>query len=425
MDESQNKVAQGKENEPYDNSATPNADLKIELKKWEKNILGVPFVKIPTLIPGLLLTISLLLSSIYLSNFIGIDLLGYVKSPISSVMLALLFGMIISNILKLPPIFQPGIKFSVKKLLRVGIIMLGIRLSMIDFLTLGIISLPIIIVCITSALVITHLINKKLDQPKRLSTLIAVGTSICGVSAIVATSPAIGANEEETTYAVAVITIFGLIATITYPFLGYFLFNGDPIKAGLWLGTAIHDTSQVTGAALVYSQMWDAPLALDTASVAKLIRNMFMVVVIPLMVIVYSKEEHQRQESNTNTRDTNTDTDTNNPITKTKQNYFQYFPKFILGFILLSLIRTLGDFGIEQSGVAFWVIGSENWSRLVSVVKTMANNMFIIALAGVGLTTQFKNFKGLGIKPFIIGLFAAISTGVVSFVLVSLLGGLI
>src|SRR2546423_10412369 len=107
---------------------------------------------------------------------------------------------------------------------------------------MGLIGLPIIVVCITTALVVVTFVNRALGLPRRLGTLIAVGTSICGVSAIVATAPIIGAEDDETAYAVACITIFGLLALITYPFVAHQLF-ATPVQAGTFLGTAIHDTS--------------------------------------------------------------------------------------------------------------------------------------------------------------------------------------
>ena len=139
--------------------------------------------------------------------------------------------------------------------------------------------LPIIIGCIGTALLVTYFLSNKLNQPRRLGSLIAVGTSICGISAILATSTAIEATEEETAYAIAVVTLFGLVAVLIYPILGHFLFAGDPTKVGLWLGTSIQDTSQVVGAALIYSQVWNSPVALDIASLTKVIRNVFMVII--------------------------------------------------------------------------------------------------------------------------------------------------
>jgi len=381
----------------------------------EKSLFGVPISKIHTILPGLVVVILLAVVSIWLSDLIGVTLMGFEKSPISAVMICLVLGLVIRNVFKLPTFLNVGFKFSVKKLLRLGIILLGIRLSIFSVFELGLIGIPIVLICIISALLMTTYLNKKLKQPKRLGTLIAVGTSICGVSAIVATSPVINAKEEETAYAVAVITVFGLIATIGYPILAYFIFGGDPIKAGLWLGTSIHDTSQVTGAALVFADLWNLPLGLDVATITKLVRNVFMILVIPLMAFLYVKTEMKEA----------TESGLNKSNIKSKVNIKKLIPVFVIGFLLVSILRSIGDVGITTTNLAFGLIDGDSWDGMIKIVKDFANILFVVALGGVGLSTDFSNFKGLGIKPFIVGLFAALTTGIVSFLSVSLLGGLI
>ena len=112
---------------------------------------------------------------------------------------------------------------------------------------------------ILAAILIVTFLGRRLGLTDRLGTLIAVGTGICGNTAIVAVSPTIGAKEEETSYAVACITVFGLFAMLAYPFVAHWLFDGDPFRAGLFLGTAVHDTSQVAGAGMVYQEYYHAP----------------------------------------------------------------------------------------------------------------------------------------------------------------------
>lgn len=381
----------------------------------EKSLFGVPISKVHTILPGLVVVILLAVVSIWLSDLIGVSLMGFEKSPISAVMICLVLGLVIRNVFKLPTFLNVGFKFSVKKLLRLGIILLGIRLSIFSVFELGLIGIPIVLICIISALLITTYLNKKLKQPKRLGTLIAVGTSICGVSAIVATSPVINAKEEETAYAVAVITVFGLIATVGYPILAYFLFGGDPIKAGLWLGTSIHDTSQVTGAALVFADLWNLPLGLDVATITKLVRNVFMILVIPLMAFLYVKNEMKEA----------TESGLNKSNIKSKVNIKKLIPVFVIGFLLVSILRSIGDVGISTTSAAFGLFGADAWGDIIKIIKDFATILFVVALGGVGLSTDFNNFKGLGIKPFLVGLFAALTIGVVSFISVSLLGGLI
>jgi uncharacterized integral membrane protein (TIGR00698 family) len=372
----------------------------------EKNLLGVPVYKVPQLIPGAIVVTLLAWLSIWLSKFIGVTLLGFDKSPVSAVMLAILLGLIISYIVPMPPILKPGFTFSVKKVLRLGIILLGIRLTIFDVFKLGAYGVPIVLVSILSALLLTTQINKWLKLPERLGTLIAVGTSICGVSAIVATSPAIDAEEEESAYAVAVITIFGLMATLIYPYITDFIFAGDALKAGLFLGTSVHDTSQVVGSAKVYADIFNRTLTLDVATVTKLVRNVFMAAVIPFMALYYARRTNSQEDTR-------------------KTNWVKLLPLFILGFLTFAILRSIGDAGLNAGGNAFGVWESGAWKEITNFIKSWAGNFLVVALAGVGLSTNFKSFKGLGIKPFLVGLSAALAVGVVSFITISLLGNFV
>jgi uncharacterized integral membrane protein (TIGR00698 family) len=379
-----------------------------KLSPWEKNLLGVPVNDVPKLIPGLIGVSILAWFSIWLGKFVGETLLGFDKSPISPVMLAILLGLIISALMPLPAFLKPGLSFSVKKVLRLGIILLGIRLTIFDVFRLGLYGIPIVVICIIGALVITTQINKWLKLPQRLGALIAVGTSICGVSAIVATSPAIEAEEEETAYAVAVITIFGLLATLIYPYVANVIFAGNALRVGLWLGTSIHDTSQVIGAAKVYADVFSQPLALDVATVTKLVRNVFMALVIPFMAYYYARNIKEEGAS----------------VNK-RTNPLKLLPLFILGFLAMAVIRSIGDAGIRTSGVAFGLWDAESWTGIIKFITIWAGNLLVVALAGVGLSTKTSTFRGLGLKPFVVGLCAALAVGVVSFITILVVGGLV
>lgn len=383
-----------------------NADTKqaAKMSTLEKNLLGVPVGKIPSLFPGLIAAALLAVVSIWLSVFAGETLMGFDKTPISAVMLAILLGLIIGAVVRVPKAMKPGLTFAVGKVLRLGIILLGIRLTVFDVFRLGAYGVPIVLLCIVGALFLTTRINKWLRLPERLGALIAVGTSICGVSAIVATGPAIDAEDEEVAYAVAVITIFGLLATLVYPYLANLIFSGEAVKVGLWLGTSVHDTSQVVGSAKVYSDVFAAPLALDTATVTKLVRNVFMAAVIPFMAFYYARKSQAKGK---------------------KVSVAKLLPLFVLGFLAMAVLRSVGDAMVKNGGSAYGIWNAATWKGLYGTVKTWAENLLVVALAGVGLNTNFRSFKGLGIKPFLVGLSAALVVGLVSFVAILLVGNLV
>ncbi len=311
-------------------------------------------------------------------------------------MMAILLGILVRNATTLPTLFQPGIDFGLLRVLRLGIVLLGIRLSLGEVGTIGLQSLPVIFGTILAALIIVTYFSRKLGLSSRLGTLIAVGTSICGATAIVATAPAIGAREDEVCYSVACITLFGVIAMLIYPFAAHWIFASDSFSSGLFLGTAVHETAQVAGAGLVYQQFYNDPQTLDVATVTKLVRNLGMLLIIPLMSIIYHR-------SSTTLRDT--------------PKWWTMIPLFVVGFALMSLIRTLGD----QGELAFGLLQPERWRLIVDYTKQTAEICLAIAMASVGLGTSIKSLKSIGLKPLAVGLFSALLVGGVSVSLITLL----
>ncbi len=354
-------------------------------------------------IPGVALSGATALAGVALSWILGVQLLGFERSPVSPVMTAILLGLAVSNTVRLPAAVRPGIGFSVAKLLRVGIVLLGLRLSVAEILLLGALGVPIVLGCIAGALVVTLLLARALRLPEKLGTLIAVGSSICGVSAIVATGAAIGSKDDEIAYAVSVITIFGLVATVFYPYLANALFLADSVKAGLFLGTAVHDTSQVTGAAVVYAQTFSRDQVINGAVVTKLVRNTFMALVIPLVTFYHARRSLEASGG----------------ANRSARNVF---PLFIVGFLVLAGVRSLGDISASATGSAFWVLPTERWAGLLEFLNTAAVGLLVVALAGVGLNTRYRDLKRLGLKPFLTGFAAAATVGAISIGLIFLLG---
>ena len=168
---------------------------------------------------GLLICLITALLSILISNYIGIQLLSLERSPISPIIIAIILGLLVSNSVKNIQSYADGYTFSIKYLLKLGIIFLGIRLSISDIITYGSQGLFVIIPCIAISIIIVTKLKSYFRVSDNLSLLIAVGTSICGATAIVALAPAINAKKEEISYAIANITVFGLIAMFLYPLL--------------------------------------------------------------------------------------------------------------------------------------------------------------------------------------------------------------
>jgi uncharacterized integral membrane protein (TIGR00698 family) len=344
---------------------------------------------------GFLLALALALAGEYLAEIIA-PALGLQKGAISGIMMAILLGILVNNLFKLPEVLRPGIKFSVVRILRLGIVLLGIRLSIVEAGAIGLKSLPIIIGTVLAALGIVTYVSKRVGLTERLGTLIAVGTSICGATAIVATSPTIGAHEDETSYAVACITLFVVVAMLAYPFIAHSVFAADSFKSGMFLGTAVHETAQVAGAGLVYQQNFNDPKALDVATVTKLVRNLSMLLVIPLMAVLYHRRSSEGGQA---------------------PKWYTMIPLFVLGFAAMSLLRTVGDMGDRPFGF----LDPSQWKEIVSFTKKIATYCLAIAMAAVGLGTSVKGLRAIGLKPLAVGLFSAVLVGIVSFALITLI----
>ena len=345
--------------------------------------------KLIKIIPGVVLALVFCLFSQGINNLIAIEFFNTAKSPISTVMIAILLGIIMGNAFTPRPGMMLGLDFTQKYILKLGIIFLGIRLSFGDFLKFGTIAIPLIIVCIFSVLVLIKLLIKKVPISSKMSYLIAIGTSVCGATAIVATAPVINAKKTEVAYAIANITLFGVIAMLVYPYFAEWYFYGESLQAGLFLGTAIHETSQVAAAGLIYDQQFNSPETLNVATVTKLIRNTFLVVMIPLFAFLYNRGE----------------------IKDKSYSILSIFPYFVIGFIGMIIVRNIGDqiFTIEKGNYEIWEI-------FINYIKILATVFLTMAMAAVGISINLSELRSMGYKPFVVGLIAAVTVGIVSII---------
>jgi uncharacterized integral membrane protein (TIGR00698 family) len=342
-------------------------------------------------LPGVALAGLLAFAAVAGSDWIGMAWLGTSQSPVPPALLAVGLGLAIRNAIGLPAAYDAGLRFCVQRVLRFGVALLGLRLSLAAVGGIGLHALPIVAACIATALALVTLVNRWLGLPARLGTLIAVGTAICGNSAIAATGPAIGARDDEVSYAVGCVTLFGLFALIVYPFAAQHWFAGDPRLAGLFLGAAIHDTAQVAGAGMLAAQHYGDATVLEVAAVTKLLRNAFMIVVVP-----GAAWWHQRGAARANVR---------------LPRLSQAVPLFVVGFLALALVRTLGD--LHGS--------SDAWQQLIATGQSVSAACLALAMAAIGLGTNLRKLRGLGLRPLAVGFAAALTTGAVAVALIELL----
>ena len=343
--------------------------------------------KTKQIIPGIILAFIFSIFCQGINNVIGIELFGTPKSPISTVLIAILLGIIMGNAFTPRPGFMIGLEFTQTHILKFGIILLGIRLSFEELLKFGSVAIPLVLICICCVLVLIKLIIKKLEISSNMAYLIAIGTSVCGATAIVATAPVVKAKKTEIAYAIANITLFGVIAMLTYPYFANYFFDGNELKAGLFLGTSIHETSQVAAAGLIYDQQFNSPETLNIATVTKLIRNTFLVILIPLFALLYNRGQ----------------------IEKSDYSILNIFPLFVLGFVGMIFVRNIGD-QIFLSEIN----SAETWSSFIEITKIFTTLFLTMAMSAIGLSINLSELREMGIKPFVVGFIAATTVGIVS-----------
>ncbi len=334
-------------------------------------------------LPGIILAFILYTLSQGFNNIIGIELLGYTKSPISTAMIAIIIGIFFGNFFQIRKSFQIGLDFTREYILKLGIICLGIQLKPFEFFEFGKIAIPLIIICMVSVLIVIKMIINKLKIPTRMAYLISIGSTVCGTTAIMATAPVVKANKSEISYAIANITLFGILSMLLYPYFANFYFQGNSLFAGLFLGTAIHETSQVAAAGLIYDQQFNSPETLNIATVTKLIRNTFLIVMIPLFAFLYNRGQ-----------------------TKEKgYSILSIFPYFVLGFVGMIILRNVGDEVFSTNN---------NWIDLINSIKSSSKIFLTMAMAAIGLSTNLKDIRNMGYKPFIVGFTSMLTVGIVS-----------
>jgi uncharacterized integral membrane protein (TIGR00698 family) len=343
------------------------------------------FKKYLVILPGIVLAFVLYSLSQGFNNIIGIELLGYDKSPISTAMIAILLGMLFGNTFKMRDNFVKGLDFTQSYILKFGIICLGIQLKPFEFLEFGAVAIPLIIICIVTVLIVIKLLIKKLKIPTRMAYLISIGSTVCGTTAIMATAPVIGAKKNEVSYAIANITLFGILSMLIYPYFANYYFDAEPMFVGLFLGTSIHETSQVAAAGLIYDQQFNSPETLNIATVTKLIRNTFLVIMIPLFAFLYNR----------------------NNVVKKNYSILAIFPYFVIGFVAMIILRNIGD-------QFFLNLYNNLWLETVDIIKSSSKVFLTMAMAAIGLSTNLRDLKSMGYKPFLVGFIGMATVGLVS-----------
>jgi uncharacterized integral membrane protein (TIGR00698 family) len=296
---------------------------------------------------------------------------------IEYVLWAILLGLAISNTIGVPQIFRAGVA-TYEFWLKAGIVLLGARFLLGDVLRLGGLSLVLVFIELALALTFMTYLGRGFKLSPKLVTLLAVGSSVCGVSAIIATQGAIDADEEDASYAIAAILALGAISLFLFPVVGHALHMSDHAY-GLWAGLAVDNTAEATAAGALYS---DA--AGKVAVVAKTCRNALIGFIV-LGYAIYWAQRGQAAE------------------VKDKGAFlWQKFPKFVLGFLLISLLATIGVFTKPQ----------------LTALGNLSRWAFLLTFAGVGLRTNLRELGKQGARPFVVGAVGEVAIALITLGLV-------
>lgn len=323
-----------------------------------------PALRFLRIIPGVLLLAAIGYAGKLLEQNVG----GYAKAHhwvfpnIEYVLWAILLGLLISNTVGVPEIFRTGVA-TYEFWLKAGIVLLGSRFLLGDILKLGGVSLLLVAIEIAGAIAFMTLLGRLFKLKPKLTTLLAVGSAVCGVSAIIATKGAIDADDEDSSFSIAAILALGALALFTFPLIGHYLHLGDRAY-GIWAGLAVDNTAEATAAGALYS---DA--AGKLAVLVKSTRNAMIGFVVLAYAIYWASQGQAKVVGN-------------------KAAFlWQKFPKFVLGFLLISVLATYQFFNKEQVGAL------ANLSRWA----------FLLTFAGVGLRTNFRDMRKQGLRPFAVG----------------------
>lgn len=292
------------------------------------------------------------------------------------VLFAIAIGMLIRNIFPLQKIFAPGIA-SYELWMKTGVALVGARLVLYEVFAVGASGIVLVIIEIAVAILTAAYLGRLFGLKEKLASLLGIGIGVCGVSAIISTTSAIEAEEDDAAYAIATILLFGAVMIFLYPALG--AWHGMTDTAfGYWTGLSIDNTAEAVATGYAYSEA-----AGDIATIVKLSRNALMGLVVLLMALHYARKGITGEVKN-------------------KAAFlWQRLPKFLIGFLAFSLLATLGVITPAQG----------------KILNNASKWLFMLTFAGVGLSTDFKRMRA-GIKPFIVGFGVETIVSIVTFTLV-------
>ncbi|GAA4160996.1 YeiH family protein [Gryllotalpicola daejeonensis] len=322
----------------------------------------MPFSRPTRRLPGILICIAIALVA---------TALGHVEPVVGAPVFGIVIGSAVAAVVRPSEVVDSGAAWSGKYVLQGSVVVLGSGLSLGQVVHTGWQSLPVMLGTLVVALVGGVLIGRALGLAADVRTLVAVGTAICGASAIAATQSVIRAKADDVAYAIGTIFTFNVVAVLSFPFIGHALGFGDQ-AFGLWAGTAINDTSSVVAAAFTFSAA-----AGQYGVVVKLTRTL-MIIPITIGIAVYRRRIAAKTAPAARGPE---------PPASPAWSWRSIVPQFLIWFVVVVAINSLG--GIPST-----------WHPALSLLGTF---MITVALAGIGLGTRVQILRSAGLRPLVLG----------------------
>lgn len=338
--------------------------------------------------PGILLVTAIYFIVVLIHEYLFM-LAKIPAIPLS--LLCLISGIILGNIISLSPSINSGRDWIKKNILQLAIIFLGFKISIVQVLELSMSSLILILMIFLLVAVLFYFLKNIFNKDQELVRLIGIGTAVCGVTAIMASSSILKSKERDVTIAILIVVLWGSIAVFAYPFLVEQMFS-TPEAKGLLLGVGIHDTSQVIASALVHFDLYQQEAVLETATLTKLIRNLFLAILIPYLAISLHRDNKKASSLSL------------------AASSLKSIPLFVYGFVAMIILRSILD-------------NSNNFSleleRVLELNSQLVKILLSLALISLGLSINIKKLRGLMLQPTIVGFVYSGSIFIVGYVLIT------
>ncbi|KAL7544280.1 hypothetical protein ACHAWF_007664 [Thalassiosira exigua] len=323
---------------------------------------------------------------------------------LSGIPVSIVLGMAVNNAIGYDRSnFKPGITYATKTILQGGIVAVAAKLSFFELVNAGAAGFPVVLASVGAGMLYIPAAGRIAGLPREMTLLLTAGTSICGVTAITALAPAIKASNKDIAVAVANTVAFGTLGMLTYPYLFHALCP-TPEQAGVCLGVAIHDTSQVLGSAMCYKDLYGEEVALKAAAVTKLTRNLGLMVAIPGLSYVHASSKP------TSKSDADVERNKTNETISGLVSFQKFVPPFLIAFLGMSALRSIGDYTLASNTSD--LVASNIFQQTMDFLGNDVSKCALgTAMAGVGLSTSLDSLKGVGWRPFAVGGSGALVVG--------------